>query len=144
MVHELHESHEGTRPGPSRTTPGDEVLFRKLSFDVVGCAQRVHAVLGPGFPERVYQKALCHELCKARIPFQGEQLVQVFYDGVLCGDFRMDLVVADSIVLELKALDRLTDEHVAQALSYLKATGLRLAMLLNFGTRSLEVRRVVL
>jgi len=111
---------------------------------VIGCAQKVHRVLGPGFPEGVYHKALCHELIKAKIPFESEKVVEVFYDGFLCGEFRMDIVVEEKIVLELKAVDRLTDEHIAQALSYLKATGIKLAILMNFGRKSLESQRVVL
>ncbi|HUT01705.1 MAG TPA: GxxExxY protein [Phycisphaerae bacterium] len=126
------------------SAPGDRVYHRKLSFQVVGCAQKVHRTLGPGFPESVYQTALCHELATSQIPFDGEKTVEVFYDRVLCGRFRMDVVVDQKIVLELKALDKLTDDHVAQALSYLKATDLRLAILINFGTRSLETKRVVL
>ena len=124
--------------------PDDRVYHRKLSFEVVGCAQKVHRELGPGFPESVYQRALSHELAKAKIPFESERSTEVFYDRVLCGQFRMDMVVGEAIILELKALERLTDEHVAQALSYLKATGLRLAILVNFGTKSLETKRVVL
>jgi GxxExxY protein len=122
----------------------DRVYFRKLSYDAVGCAQRVHAALGPGFPEQVYHRAMCHELAKARIPFVSEKAVEVSYDGIVCGEFRMDLVVEDKIVLELKALEHLTDVHLAQALSYLKATALKLAMLINFGQKSLETKRVVL
>ena len=122
----------------------DTVYFRKLSYDIVGCAQRVHTALGPGFPEQVYHRAMCHELAKARTPFVSEKGVEVSYDGIVCGEFRMDIVVEDKIVLELKALDRLADVHLAQALSYLKATGLKLAILFNFGQKSLETKRVVL
>jgi len=117
---------------------------RKLSFAAIGWAQRVHRVLGPGFPEAVYQKALCVELTRARVPFESERAVEVCYEGHVCGEFRMDIVVDAKIVLELKALDELSDHHTAQALSYLKATGLHLALLLNFGAKSLAVRRVVL
>ena len=124
--------------------PETQVHYRQLSFDVVECAQKVHRVLGPGFPESVYQKALSFELAKAKIPFEGQKAVEVFYEAILCGEFRMDIVVDERIVLELKALERLTDEHVAQALSYLKATGIKLAILLNFGAKSLETKRVVL
>ncbi|MBL7133511.1 MAG: GxxExxY protein [Phycisphaerae bacterium] len=121
-----------------------EIVHKELSFDVVGCAQRVHSALGPGFPEGVYHKALCHELMKCKIPFESEARAEVFYDSVLCGEFRTDIIVDGKIVLELKALDNLTDAHVSQAISYLKATGLNLAILLNFGTERLETKRVVL
>ena len=121
-----------------------KIIHKELSFEVVGCAQRVHSALGRGFTEGLYHKALCHELVKCKIPFESEAHAEVFYEGVLCGEFRMDMVVDQKIVLELKALDSLTDTHVWQAISYLKATGLKLAILLNFGTERLETKRVVL
>lgn len=125
--------------------PGDDkVLYRDLSYRIVGCAQRVHTALGPGFPERVYQRALSLELAKQKIPFEIERQCEVFYDGVCCGDFRVDFLIEGCVILELKAAECLGDEHVAQALAYLKATGLRLAILLNFGAKSLEHRRIVL
>jgi len=121
-----------------------EILHQDLSYRVVGCALRVHAALGPGFPEGVYAKAMRHELAKSGVPFETEQLALVSYDGVLCGEFRVDIVADERIVLELKALAAINDEHMAQAISYLKATGLTLAILVNFGAKSLETRRVVL
>ena len=124
--------------------PGKQVFHKELSFQVVGCAQKVHRTLGSGFPEGVYHKALCYELINEKIPFEGEKAIEVFYDGKICGEFRADLVVDDKIILELKALDELNGNHVAQAISYLKATGLKLAILINFGTESLETKRVVL
>jgi len=124
--------------------PEERVVYKTLSFKVIGCAQKVHCVLGPGFPESVYHKALCFELSNANIPFENEKAIDVFYHGQSCGEFRTDLVVNARIILELKALDRLNDNHVAQAISYLKASGLKLAILMNFGTQSLQTKRVVL
>ena len=121
-----------------------KILHKELSYRIIGCAQKVHRTLGPGFPEGVYHKALCYELMAAGVGFESEKAVKVFYDGKLCGEFRMELLVNNMIVVELKALAGLADEHMAQALSYLKATGLRLAILINFGTVSLETRRVAL
>ena len=121
-----------------------ELLHKELSYKIVGCAQRVHRELGPGFPEAIYHKALSHELAQARLPFQNEKEADVFYQGTLCGQFRLDLLVTESVILELKAVSALSDEHLAQAISYLKATGLRLAILINFGRKSLETKRVVL
>ena len=125
-------------------TGADRIRHRKLSFDVVGCAQKVHRILGPGFPEEVYHKALCYELTDAEIPFESEKRIEVFYNGKPCGDFRADIFVDGRIVLELKAVDRLSENHIAQAISYLKASGVKLAILFNFGTKSLEAKRVVL
>jgi GxxExxY protein len=122
----------------------DRIFHKKLSFDLVGYAQKVHRALGPGFPEGVYHRALYYELTNAGIPFVSEKAVTVFYEGKPCGEFRADLVAAEKVVLELKALDRLNEAHVAQAISYLKATGMKLAILMNFGAKSLETQRVVL
>jgi len=120
------------------------MLHEDLSYQIIGCAQTVHRALGPGFPEGVYHKALCYELVNASLPFESEKAAEVFYDGKLCGEFRMDILVDNSVVLELKALTGLNGEHMAQTLSYLKATGLRTALLINFGAKSLEVKRVSL
>ena len=120
------------------------VLHKDLSYRIVGCAQKVHRTLGPGFPESVYHKAICYELMDVGLPFESEKAADVFYADKLCGQFRMDILVSNTIVLELKALAKLTDEHTAQALSYLKATGLQLAILINFGAARLDTKRVVL
>ena len=119
------------------------ILHKDLSYAVVGCAQRVHSSLGPGFPESVYKRALSHELAKQRIPFECEAEFEVGYDGVICGRFRVDLYVDRKIVLELKAVEGLCDEHGAQLLSYLRAVGARLGLLLNFGQSRLAVKRIV-
>jgi len=121
-----------------------ELLHRELSFAVIGCAQRVHRTLGPGFPESVYHNALCVEFQRTGIAFESEASASVEYETVCCGEFRMDIVVDNRIILELKALDRLAAAHPAQLLSYLKATALHVGILLNFGTERLEVKRVVL
>jgi len=122
----------------------DGVHHKKLSYDIVGCAMRVHSALGPGFPESVYHKALSYELTEAKIPFESEKALAVSYRGRPCGEFRTDLVVDEQVILELKALERLSDDHMAQAISYLKASKLKLAILINFGTKSLQTQRVVL
>jgi GxxExxY protein len=128
-----------------------ELLFKELSFAIVGAAMEVHRVLGPGFLEAVYQKALEHELTLRGIPFVAQQRLPVTYKGRVVGDYVADLVVDDQIIVELKAIAALTGVHTAQALNYLAATGLRLAILLNpsavlrtcFGAGSLDHQRVV-
>jgi len=125
-------------------TQGSQIVHKELSYRIVGCAQKVHRALGPGLPEGLYQKALCYELMDAGLAFETEKSVEVHYGSRLCGEFRMDLVVDGQVIVELKALDKLSDLHLAQALSYLKATGLRLALLVNLGGTRLEVKRVVL
>ena len=132
-------AHGGSRPRPT-----GKLVHEDLSYQVIGCAQKVHQALGPGLPESVYHRALAAELAGNQTPFENEKLVEVFYKKVLCGQFRLDMVVDEKIVVELKALAALNEEHLAQAITYLKAAGLKLALLLNFGRRSLEVKRVVL
>jgi len=131
------------RTEDNKRSAGGALVHEDLSYEIIGCAQRVHAALGPGFPETVYHKALAHELIKAKIPFQSQAEFEVAYDSVVCGRFRADLFVKDRIILELKAVEALCKEHEAQALAYLKATGCRVALLLNFGEKSLTVRRFV-
>ena len=131
-------------PGRDDGRRQGRILHKELSYRIVGCAQKVHRTLGPGFPESVYHKAMCYELMDAGLAFESEKSAEVFYGGSLCGEFRMDILVDNTIVLELKALAKLTDEHIAQALSYLKATALRLAILINFGAVSLETKRIAL
>ncbi|MCE5328248.1 MAG: GxxExxY protein [Planctomycetaceae bacterium] len=121
-----------------------ELLYPELSYDIVGCAQRVHTTLGPGFPEAVYEKALCIELSRKGIAFLCQKRGEVAYEGMICGEFRMDIVVNEQIVLELKAMEAINHLHMAQALSYLKATGLKLAIIINFGEERLKTQRVVL
>ncbi len=103
----------------------------------------VHRCLGPGFLESVYQGALAQELADRGIPFEQYVRLPVCYKGVQVGDFIADMVIDQKIILELKAVEALHPKHAAQARNYLAATGLRLAILLNFGTESLQRERVV-
>ncbi len=120
-----------------------EILYKELSYQVVGAAMEVHKVLGPGFLEAVYQAAMEHELALRGIPFEAGKHLTVMYKGVKVGEYQTDLVVDNCIILELKASSALHKAHDAQALNYLAATGLRLAILLNFGTPSLQYRRLI-
>ncbi|MCO6449621.1 MAG: GxxExxY protein [Caldilineales bacterium] len=102
-----------------------------------------HRILCPGYLEAVYQAALAHELNLRNIPFEAQKEIRVEYKGVEIGYYKADFVVDDQIILELKATSALTKKDQAQAMHYLTATGHRLAILHNFGTQSLEHRRVV-
>ena len=125
--------------------PGDDrIVYRQLSYAIIGCAQRVHTTLGPGFPESVYQRALCRERVKQKIPFMSEASFEVFYDGAIAGKFRVDILVDNKIVLELKAVSDICEAHVSQTYAYLKATGAKLAILINFGKRRLDAKRFVM
>ena len=112
---------------------------------VVDAAIEVHRHLGPAFVESVYENALSRELMMRGVAFERQVIVPVRYKDAWVGEGRMDMVVAGLLVVELKALPELATVHVYQALSYLKATGLRLALLLNFGMPRMQsgIRRVV-
>jgi GxxExxY protein len=114
-----------------------------LTERIIGCAFKVANVLGHGFLEKVYENALVHELRKAGLDVAQQHGLEVHYDGILVGEFQVDLLVEGHVLVELKAVAGLQDTHVAQSLNYLKASGKPICLLFNFG-RSLQVRRLVL
>ncbi len=120
-----------------------KLLHEDLSYAVIGSAQCVHRSLGPGFPERVYHRALTFELANRKIPFQSEAEFEVAYENLICGQFRVDILVDAKIILELKATDAICKQHEAQLLAYLKATKCKVGLLLNFGESSLQTRRFI-
>lgn len=113
----------------------------ELSGRVIGAAMRVHSTLGPGFSEAVYQNALALEMTLEGIPFEREVKLEVHYRGELVGLYRADLLVSGGSILELKAVQAILPEHEVQVVNYLAATGLEQALLLNFGTKSLQVKK---
>ena len=115
----------------------------RLTEKIIGCAFAVSNGLGCGFLEKVYENALAHELRKAGLRVRQQWPIRVRYDAEIVGDYAADLLVEDSVLLELKAVKQLDDVHLAQCLNYLKATGLRLCLLLNFGKPKVEVKRIV-
>ncbi|BCM89921.1 hypothetical protein IAD21_01771 [Abditibacteriota bacterium] len=119
-----------------------EEELNELSRRVLGAAYIVANTLGCGFKEKVYENARCHELRKQGLDAQKQVAVQVFYDGVIVGDFICDILVEGIVLLELKAADAIHPEFVAQALNYLKATELPLCLILNFGTARVGIKRV--
>jgi len=120
-----------------------ELLYKELTFAVIGAAMEVHRLLGSGFLEAVYQKALAHELRARNILFEEQVHLPVTYKSELVGNYVADFVIDGKLIVEIKAVSRLNSAHQAQAMHYLTATGLRLALLLNFGATSLEHRRVI-
>jgi len=120
-----------------------EILYKELSYMIIGAAMAVHTALGPGYLEKVYQNALAHELTLRDIKFEQLVKLPVLYRGVLVGEYEADFLINGLIVLELKAVNAFHPRHEAQALNYLAATGLRLAILLNFGTDELHYKRIV-
>ena len=120
-----------------------ELLFKELSFALVGAAIEVHRLLGSGFLEAVYQKALAHEFTLRGIPFQEQVHLPVTYKGLVVGGYIADFVIENKIILELKAVSSIDDAHKAQAINYLAATGYELAIILNFGESKLHQERIV-
>ncbi len=121
----------------------ETLLYEETSYAIVGAALEVHRALGPGFLELVYEKALAHELVLRKIPFERQFPLRVKYKDADVGKYRVDFIVDQKIVLEIKGISALSPAHTSQAYHYLAATGLRLAILLNFGAKSLQVRRVI-
>ncbi|MBC7227479.1 MAG: GxxExxY protein [Thermoflexales bacterium] len=121
-----------------------ELLYGDLTRAIIGAAMEVHRTLGHGFLEAVYEAALARELDLRGIPYERQKRLRVIYKSEIVGEYVADFVVDGKVVAELKATKGLTEADEAQLLNYLKATGLRVGLLLNFGTPSLEHRRRVL
>ena len=113
-----------------------------ITEPVIGGAVQVMNTLGVGFLEKVYENALVHELRQRGLNVVQQHGVTVTYDGVVVGAYNVDLLVEKSLIVELKVAKALDDTHAAQCLNYLKTTGLRFCLLLNFGRSRLEIRRI--
>jgi GxxExxY protein len=117
--------------------------YVEITRAVIGAAMQVHKVLGNGFQEVIYQRALAIELKKRGVTFGRELEMPIFYDGQEIGTRRVDFLVEDKVLVELKALSKLEEVHFAQTINYLEAYHLEIGLLLNFGAKSLEFRRFV-
>ncbi len=113
---------------------------QQLTEQVIGCAYEVHNILGGGFLEKVYENALLNELASRGIKADAQRPLSVSYKGTVVGEYCADIVVEDSLIIELKAVEKLTDIHELQLKNYLKATTIELGLLINFG-RSVDVKR---
>jgi GxxExxY protein len=117
--------------------------FEELSKKIIGAAIEVHRELGPGFLENIYEEALKLELFEHRLHYDNQKEIKIKYLGAEIGTHRLDLLVENKIIVELKAVKEFADIHFAQLRSYLKATGLKVGLLLNFAKPALEIKRVV-
>src|SRR3954471_7774702 len=118
--------------------------FENLSADVIGAALAVHRILGPGFLESTYHEAMRVSLVHRGLPFESQVKFEISFEGVTVGCARLDLIIENQIVVELKAVERLRDVHYAQLKSYLRAASLRIGLLFNFNAPILTIRRMVL
>ena len=120
----------------------NEYKHSELTGKIIGCAMAVHSALGSGFQEVIYQRALRIEMADQGLSFSREHEMPVFYKDQQVGTRRADFLVEGVVSVELKAIAKLEDIHLAQAINYLEAYGLEVGLLINFGARSLEFRRV--
>ncbi|MEJ7830440.1 MAG: GxxExxY protein [Segetibacter sp.] len=115
----------------------------ELTGKIIGCCMEVHRTLSNGFQEVIYQRALAIEMNRNKITYSREHEMQIFYKGEDIGTRRVDFFIEGKIMLEIKAIIRLEDVHLAQAINYLEAYNMDIGLLINFGARSLEFKRVM-
>ena len=121
----------------------DEAYCNAITEQIIGCAYKVANCLGPGFLEKVYENALCYEVGQCDLKVEQQFPINVIYEGIIVGEYSADLVVQDEIIVELKAVKALDPSHFAQCMNYLKGTGKKVCLLINFGSQKVEIRRVV-
>ena len=129
---------------PARHPAGcNEILYKDLSYKIVGLAMRVHSKLGYGFLEKVYENALMVLFRREGIEAKQQAPITVYFEEEVVGNYYADILVEDKVILEIKSVEKIIDAHIAQTLNYLKATGLRLAIILNFSREKLEYKRII-
>ena len=116
--------------------------YEDITKRIIGCAMKVHSTLGNGFQEVIYQRALAIEMSYSGLSFEREKEMEIFYRGESIGTRRVDFFVEGCIMVELKAITELADVHLAQAMNYLEAYNMEVGLLINFGARSLEFKRI--
>ncbi|MCX6158473.1 MAG: GxxExxY protein [Ignavibacteriae bacterium] len=122
----------------------EDYPFRAETERIIGLCMKVHSTLGFGFLEAVYQEALEYEFRRNGVTFIPEKELVINYDGYrLKKTYKSDFICYDNIILELKAVDNISNEHYSQVLNYLKATGFKLGLLVNFGSKSLQFKRII-
>lgn len=117
--------------------------YSDITEKIIGCAMEVHRAFGNGFQEVIYQRALEIEMRLQGLNFSREHVMDIIYKGQIIGNRRVDFFVEDKIMVELKAVVKLEDVHLAQAINYLEAYGLEIGLLINFGNTSLQFKRVM-
>jgi GxxExxY protein len=118
------------------------MIYEEITRKIIGCAMKVHNALGNGFQKVIYQRALAREMKNNGLSFQREMEMTIFYDGIDIGTRRVDFFVEENIMVELKAFIKLEDIHIAQAMNYCEVYNLPIGLLINFGGKSLEFKRI--
>ena len=121
----------------------EEYKYSELTGKIIGAAMRVHSRLGNGFQEVIYQRALAIEMQKQKLSFQQELKISIYYDDQQIGSRRVDFLVDEKVLVELKALVKMESVHMAQAINYLEAFNLEIGLLINFGSKSLDFKRLI-
>jgi len=123
----------------------NNILYKEECYKIIGACMSVHKELGPGFLEAVYQESLALEFLEQGIPFEKEKDIRIYYKNQLLDKcYKADILCFEKIIVELKALSELSNEHISQLINYLKATKLRVGLLVNFGSSSLIYKRLIL
>jgi len=136
MANGANNTNENKKPA------GEKVIYADLSYKIMNAVFEVHNQLGPGFTENIYERALMVELEKRNIAYEAQKEIEIIYKGQKLGKYRLDLLIEGEIVVELKAVVGLNDLFKQQLLSYLRATDLRLGILVNFGEERVEYTRI--
>jgi len=118
------------------------MLYKEITEKIIAAAMQVHSTLGNGFQEIIYQRAMAIELSNYELPFEMEKEMEIIYRGERIGARRVDIMVSGKIMVELKAVINLDDVHLAQAMNYLEAYNVEVGLLINFGSKSLQFKRV--
>jgi GxxExxY protein len=122
----------------------NNILYKDLSYQIIGLAMEVHRKLGYGFLEKVYENSLMILLKREGIRSEQQYPIKVYFEGKVVGNYVADILIEDKIIIELKCVEKINNIHKAQALNYLKATQMRLAIILNFAKDKLQYERLVL
>jgi GxxExxY protein len=137
----MHADRNSTKEGDVKK---EHFAIDAITGSVIACAHEVSNSLGCGFLEKVYENALAFEIRRTGLRVEQQRAISVRYKGEVIGEFAADLLVADAVIVELKSARVLDEVHTAQCINYLRATGLKVCLLLNFGRPRVEVKRVVL
>ena len=121
-----------------------EIVYKDLSYQIIKAALETHNILGAGFLEKVYENALIIKLKQYGLKAEQQLPIKVLFEGAIVGDYCADIVVDGKVILELKCIESITSIHEAQLINYLKATGMKLGIIINFAKPKLEYKRMVL